>query len=157
MKRDVEPEGKSSCFRARVFRVLRWTLVALFFGEPDELEKRPSPTTGPSDIEGEGSVRHTHHRRLLTVVAVSFVIVLDWLLTSDEERVVGAVQAALPALVAEIRGAYAGDDASPVPDTDALRWGLAAPADYVAVVESALVDDVLPRFAARGIRLRPDA
>jgi hypothetical protein len=80
--------------------------------------------------------------------------VLDWLLTFDEQRTVEAVGAALPALVADIRAVYRDDAAASagLADED-RRWGLAPPADYVAVVNAALADDVLPRFAARGISL----
>ncbi len=79
---------------------------------------------------------------------------LDWLLDGYEAQIGDAVRAALPAMLAEVRGAYGGTDevaATSIPSA-AEAWGLAPISAYAATVTQALVGDVTPRLEARGLR-----
>lgn len=76
--------------------------------------------------------------------------VLDWLLLAWPDAVAGIADD-LPAMLAEVRRAYgacAGDEGPP---PAARAWGLASPAEYADVLERCIVDDLRPRFEARGL------
>ena len=78
---------------------------------------------------------------------------LDWLLDAHQPQVGPAIAAALPAMMAEVRQAYAGSGDSsdqPLPP-DVEAWGLADTSAYAATVTRALAADVTPRLQARGL------
>ena len=83
---------------------------------------------------------------------------LDWLLQIDD-AVPATVTAALPAMLAELERSYGVGNTVVASDdghmTDAERvWGLAPPREYAEILARTIERDWVPRFAARGIRVK---
>lgn len=82
---------------------------------------------------------------------------LDWLRSTPlEPRIPALVEAALPAMLAELQGTYGTGNAAVAEDdgtmTEAERaWGLAPPRDYAEILARCVDKDYRPRFAARSI------
>jgi hypothetical protein len=84
--------------------------------------------------------------------------VLDWLLLGDEESVVSMVTGVLPTVMADVESAYGnpggGGEQPPTDLSPGVRaWGMAGRADYARTLSTCLAQDVLPRFAARGVTI----
>lgn len=82
--------------------------------------------------------------------------VLDWLLLGDEDSVRQLATRELPAVLALVDAAYGTPPGAPRPSSlgpDVMAWGLAGRADYARTLSTCLAQDVLPRFAARGVTI----
>jgi len=82
---------------------------------------------------------------------------LDWLVAADPTAP-ARVEAALPAMLAELEASYGKTNAAVLDDdgemtTDERAWGLAPPRDYAQILTRTIAKEYGPRFAARGIRI----
>jgi hypothetical protein len=82
---------------------------------------------------------------------------LDWCIASDA-GVAARVEAALPAMLAEVEASYGNTNAAVADDDGAMTdderaWGLAPPRDYAQILTQTIDSDYRQRFAARGIRI----
>ena len=82
---------------------------------------------------------------------------LDWLAAGDA-GVPARVEAALPAMLAEVEASYGATNAAVAADDGAMTdderaWGLAPPREYARILARTIDKEFRPRFAARGIRL----
>jgi hypothetical protein len=86
---------------------------------------------------------------------------LDWLITLADD-VPERATAALPAMLAELEASYGTANLAVATDDGAMSdedraWGLAPPREYADILARAVERDLVPRFAARDIRVRPGA
>jgi hypothetical protein len=80
--------------------------------------------------------------------------VLDWALLAGGPPTLQLVADQTPAMVDEVLSLYAtrsSDQSDWHLGPEVRAWGLASPIDYASTVSSALVTDVLPRLAVRGV------
>ena len=79
--------------------------------------------------------------------------VLDWLLITDEASVTRRAALELPAILADVRKAYCGDNEQPGPrlGEEVMACGLADRGESGSTLSVALARDVVPRFATRGL------